>query len=91
MNEEGRRRRGDDVVEDENSSGRLANRGYYIDDELANRGSFIDNRYYSKSKELGQIVDIQPRDLPSLFARSARGAAAEEERNSTNSWLKTRN
>jgi len=90
LNEEGRKRRGEDEVED-----RSDNRGQL---QLANSGSYIDNRYYSKSNDnrkgpidLDQVVDIQPRDLPSLFARSARGALNEQQRNSTNEWSMTRN
>ena len=78
LNEEGRKRREDEVeetLEKESSSGRLAN---------------FEERYERKSKELGQVVDVQPRDLPSLFARSAR-RAAEEQRNSTNEWSLSRN
>ena len=88
LNEEGRKRRGEDEFED-----RSDNRGQL---QLANSGSYIENRYYSssddksKSNDLGEVVDVQPRDLPSLFARSARGAFLEERRNSTNQRLMTR-
>ena len=43
-----------------------------------------------KSKNLGEVVELQPRDLSSLFARSARGAS-EEQRNSTSKWPMSRN
>ena len=80
LNAEGRKRRQD-----------RAEAKTYVD-QLANSGSFIENRYEGKSKrvpekkvDLGQVVDVQPQDFPSFFARSARGG----ERNSTSDWSTT--
>ena len=81
LNAEGRKRRQD----------RAEAKTYF--DQLANSGSHnIENRYEGKRKRVpekkvgfGQVVDVQPQDLPSFFARSAQGG----ERNSTSDWSTT--
>ena len=83
LNAEGRKRRQDRAEEKT-----------YVD-QLANSGSHnIENRYEVKSKRrpekkvgLGQAVDVPPQDLPSFFARSARGV--EGLGNSTSDWSTT--
>ena len=95
LNEEGRKRRDFEETPEESYVGGFANSGSFIDNVYQSNdndnGNSNDNVYQSNGKsrnedpvDLGQVVDVRPGDLPSFFARSARG------RNSTDESL-TRN
>ena len=75
LNEEGRKRRDFEETPEESYVG-----------GFANSGSFVDNVYQSNGKsrnedpvDLGHVVDVHPGDLPTFFARSARGRNSTDE------------